>query len=323
MQTEILDYRYVTSWELEKLLSDPTFNDNLEPTWPLITTTFSGLKTNDDEAVWRDFIAGKRRGKPSELRNSTIHSTLSYAGDHLGVHRQVLNVHAACASSLYALYTASLMSQDLQTPALVFCADNLNSDYHHWHFNSFGAMNQETGRPFDSTSKGFRMGVGAAVYLIKHPSVKHRMTPKAVVQNYSFYTNPALVANPGSAQDIINNITGINYKDIDLWNAHATGTPLGDNVEYEYFAKTIKQDIPIVGFKSYVGHCMSAAGCIEIAMAMDGKANNVLLPNRPIGDIIVKDDRIITEQASFPYKKMLKTSLGFGGKTAVAEIDLY
>ena len=136
MQTEILDYRYVTAWELEKLLSDPTFNSNLENDWPLVTTTFSGLKTNDDEAVWRDFIAGKRRGKPSELRNSTIHSTLSYAGDQLGVNRQVLNVHAACASSLYALYTASLMSLDLQRPALVFCADNLNSDYHHWHFKS-------------------------------------------------------------------------------------------------------------------------------------------------------------------------------------------
>jgi 3-oxoacyl-(acyl-carrier-protein) synthase len=323
MQTEILDYRYVTAWELDKLLSDPTFNENLDTHWPLVTTTFSGLVTKADETVWRDFIAGKRRGKPTELRNSQVHSTLSYAGDRLGASRQVLNVHAACASSLYALYTASLMSQDLNCPVVVFCADNLKTDYHLWHFKSFGALDQETGRPFDSTSKGFKMGIGAAVYLIKHPSVKHTMPAKAFVQNYSFYTNPALVANPGSAQDIVNNITGINYKAIDFWNAHATGTPVGDAVEHDYFAKTITQDIPIVSYKGYIGHCMSAAGAIEIAMALDGKRDNLLLANKLEGNVIVNDSRIITQSTSFAYKKMLKTSLGFGGKTAVAEIDLY
>lgn len=323
MQTEILDYRYTTAWELEKLLSDHSFNDNLENDWPLVTTTFSGLVTRADETVWRDFIAGKRRGKPTELRNSQVHSTLSYAGDQLGVSRQVLNVHAACASSLYAFYTASLLSQDTKCPVIVFCADNLLTDYHLWHFKSFGALDQDSGRPFDLTSKGFRMGIGAALYLIKHPSVKHTLAPKAFVQNYAFYTNPALVANPGSAQDIVNNISGINYKSIDLWNAHATGTQVGDTVEYDYFNRTIKQDIPIVSYKGYVGHCMSAAGAIEIALALDGRRDNQLLPNLIEGGKIVDDARIITEPTSFTYNKMLKTSLGFGGKTAVAEIDLY
>jgi 3-oxoacyl-(acyl-carrier-protein) synthase len=235
--------------------------------------------------------------------------------------RQIFNVQAACASSLYAFYVAAMTSLDYQTPVVVFAGD-VASAYSIWHFRSFGACDQETGRPFDKSSLGFRMGTSMAMYIVKHPSVKSKLEPKAVIQDFAFFTKPELIANPGSVDEMIANLSHLNYKDIDFWNAHATGTLIGDQAEYEYFAKTIKQDIPIVSFKGHIGHCMAAAGAMEIAMALDCKKNNVLLPNVIVGEKFVNDDRIITEPTSFPYKKMLKASLGFGGTTIIAEIDL-
>ena len=323
MQAEIIDYRYTTSWDLTSILNEFKVSNQLDPSWPLVASTMSSYGVNDNKAVWSDFLNGRRRGKPSELRNSSVDSMFTHVADELGLHGQVMNVQSVCAGSLYAFYTAAMMSLDLQTPVIVFCGDNLTSDYWNWHFKSFGALDQATGRPFDKSSKGFRTGQGAAVFLIKHPSVKLAASPKAVIQSFSFYTNPELVTKPGSAQDIAKHLSNIDYKSIDLWNAHATGTPVGDIVEYEYFATTVKQDIPIVSFKGHVGHCLSACGAVEIAMALQGKENNILLPNNIVGECIVNDDRIITEPTSFPYKRMLKTSLGFGGKTAVVEIDLY
>ncbi len=321
MKCEILEYKTEQSWELDTFLSDPSFNSLVDPNWPLVVTTFSGTIPNGDEVAYHEYASGKKRSKPSLLRGSTAHSTFSHVAKHLGIKRQIFNVHAACASSLYALYVASLMSLDSQTPVAVFFGDCANN-FTVWHFTSFGACDQETGRPFDASSRGFRMSTSMALYIVKHPSVKSTLTPKAVIQNFSFFTKPELVAHPGSVDEIVSNLSHINYKQIDLWNAHATGTVVGDHAEYQYFARTCKQDIPIVSFKGHLGHCMAAAGAQEIALALECKKNNLLLPNIITGEKIVNDDRIITEPISFPFKKMFKASLGFGGKTIVAEIDL-
>ena len=321
MKCEILDYKTESSWNLNEFLSEPNFRSQIDPTWPLVVTTLSSLVENQPSIVMGDYLAGKKRGRPSTLRNGTIHSTISKVGEQLGMTRQIFNIQAACASSLYAFYVASMMSLDSQTPVVLFAGD-VASDYSIWHFHSFGVLDQKTGRPFDKSSNGFKMGTGMALYIIKHPSVKSKLDAKAVIQDFAFFTKPELIANPGSVDEMIANLSQINYKKIDLWNAHAAGTYIGDQTEYDYFSKTVKQDIPIVGFKGHLGHCMAAAGAMELAFTLDCKKNNVLLPNIIIGEKIVHDDRIITEPTSFTYKKMLKASLGFGGTTIIAEIDL-
>ena len=323
MQTEILDYRFTTEWDLKSFLSDETFNVNLQPKFPSVIASISNFDLISAPNAWRDFMSGKRRGKPSEILDVFPASIARRAGEYLGLTGESIIVNATCASGLYAFHIAGLYSQTFNSPVVVIGADNVNSPFDLWRFSSLGALHNETGRPFDNSSKGFKMGVGASVFLVKHPSVKHHLAPKATIIKSAFYTNNSLITTPGDADDIINNLPGIDYKHIDLWNAHATGTPVGDAVEYDYFQKTIKQDIPIVGYKGHIGHCMLAASAMEIALALDGKKNNVLLPNNILGDKIVNDDRIITAPTSFPYKKMFKASLGFGGKTAVAEIDLY
>lgn len=321
MKCEILEYKTEFSWELDSFLTEPNFKSLIDPNWPTIVATYSPMAPNGDDIVYREYASDKKRSKPSVLQHGTPHNTISLAGEKLGMKRQVFMVYAACAGSLYSLYLASLMSLENQTPVVLFAADRAN-DYPIWFFKSFGACDQETGRPFDKTSRGFRMGTGMALYIVKHPSVKSNLDPKAVIQNFHFYTNPALIAHPGAVDDIVSNLSNVNYKDIEFWNAHATGTPVGDLAEYQYFSKTCKQDIPIVSFKGQFGHCMAAAGAMEIAMALDCKKNNLLVPNVIQGDKLIDDPRIITEPIPFTFKKMFKASLGFGGKTVVAEIDL-
>ena len=323
MALEILDYRYITDWDFENLFSDTKFNEQIHPDFPLITATWSGSRPEATEKMWREFINGKKRGRPSDIIDSEYPSINAISTKTFGNNREVFNLRATCASSIYALYLAGLISQDKQLPVVIFCADNKNTAFDHWQFSSLGAIDNNTGRPFDSSSKGLRMGTGGAVFIVKHSSVKSQLTAKAAVTNCHFYTNSTLATNPGPVDDLINNLSKINYKSVDLWNAHATGTPVGDRVEYDFFNRTIQQDIPIVGFKGYIGHCMCAAGAIEIAMALDCKKQNNLLPNIIHNDKIVNDSRIITTSTSFSYNRMLKTSLGFGGICSAAEIDLW
>jgi 3-oxoacyl-(acyl-carrier-protein) synthase len=322
MQAEILDYRHTTEWDLEKFFYDESFTQNIQEKFPLVFSSMSSRMTDSTEKSWKDFNSGRKHSRPNTLLDAFPGGFSRRTGEYLNLTGISFIMNASCASALYALHQGAMISQAHNTPVIVVCADNLNHPFELWRFKSLGALDNDTGRPFDDSSKGFRMGTGICMYLIKHPDVKFNMPSKATITNFAFYTNNEFT-NPGTSDDIINNISGIDYSNIDFYNAHATGTPVGDIIEYEYFSKTIKGDVPIVSYKGHVGHCVCAAGGMEIALALDGKRDNLLLSNNITGNKVINDDRIITENTSFPYKHMLKASFGFGGKNAIATIDLY
>jgi 3-oxoacyl-(acyl-carrier-protein) synthase len=322
MQCEILEYKYTTEWDIPGFFSDQKLLEKINPHWPVVTTTVSSYSAEAHREYIDKFSNGSKRGKPSMVKNANVHATTNAVGELLKSSGEVFNIQAACSGSMYALSMASLISFERQTPVVVFCADNLKDDYWLFAFKSLGALDNETGKPFDASSKGFAMGSAMVLMIIKHPSVKCSLDAHAVIQNFSFYTESKNFTHPVDLDAIIKSMSHIDYSKVDFWNAHATGTPVGDIVEYSYFNQTCKQDIPIVSFKGYVGHCISAAGAIEIAMALDCKKEGQLKPNIILGDKIVKDDRIITEPISFNCKRMLKTSFAFGGKNVVTEIDL-
>jgi 3-oxoacyl-(acyl-carrier-protein) synthase len=293
-----------------------------ETNFPLVATTSMGISSYNK--INRDFyIENKRRGRPSELRSVMRDSIVSYAANKLKLSGQVLTVNAECSGSTYALHTATMLSKTYNTPVFVFAAENILADeIQMWMFNSYGALDQNTGRAFDCSSRGFRMGVGSCLLLVKHPSVKYKMSPVATISNYNFYTNPSLVSNPGNVDDLIKNINGIDFNTIKLWNAHATGTPIGDRFEYDVFSTLIKHDAPIIGYKSYIGHCITASGALEICMSLDDYRDGTLRPNIIFDKSIVDDSRIITEPVSFPGKRIVKANFGFGGKNVVCQIDI-
>ena len=322
MQAEILDYRHTTQWDLEKFFFDESFTQNIQEKFPLVFTSVSTRLPDSTEKSWKDFNSGRKWSRPNTLLDAFPAGFCRRVSEYLKLTGFGISINSSCASALYALHHGSLVSLSYNTPVIVVCADNLNHPFELWRFKSLGALDNDTGRPFDSSSKGFKMGTGICMFLIKHPDVKFNMPSKATITNFAFYTNNEFT-NPGSSDDLIKNIFGIDYNSIDFYNAHSTGTPVGDIIEYEYFSKTIKGDVPIVSYKGHIGHCVCAAGGMEIALALDGKRDNILLANNITGDKIVNDDRIITQNTSFPYKHMLKASFGFGGKNAIATIDLY
>jgi len=319
--TEVLFYKYITHWNLDQLFNE-YIKSLVDPKFPLVASCTTGL--TPPNKICRDFFVDKKKkGKPSELKTTNRDSLVSYAAKILGLNGHVSTVVAECSGSSYSIYTATLLSQVYKTPAIVFCADNMIDDeLQMWRFNSFGALDQNTGRSFDRSSKGFRMGLGAGIFLVKHPEVKFDLPTLATISNYNFYTDPALIVNPGNVENLINNLNGIDFSSIDLWNAHATGTPVGDQFEYDLFSKVIKHNAPIIGYKGHVGHCIAASGLIELGMMFDDYMANSLRPNNILDEPIVNDDRIIRQSTKFSYRKILKVNLGFGGKNVVCQVNI-
>jgi 3-oxoacyl-(acyl-carrier-protein) synthase len=318
---EILDYRFITEWKFDEFFGDKTFIENIQPDFPLVVATLSNRVRNTFGEGYDEFNEGKAKGRPSLILRTLPGAFATGVARLLEVSGQCFQISASCSASIYAFNLAGLISQAENKPVIVVGAEDFNSEYDLWRFRSLGALDMDTGRPFDSSSVGFKMGTGMTMFLVKHSSVKYHLPSIATFTKFSFHSNNPLSVNPGSSDDLINAMGDIDYQSIDFWNAHATGTPVGDRVEYDYFASTIKRDIPIVGYKGYVGHCIGASGAVEIAMSLQDREAGVLRPNIISGNKIVEDSRIITEPTSFTFKRMLKTNFGFGGRNAIAILD--
>ena len=107
MQLELLDYQYLTNWNLNELTTKFKERHDINPSWPLVATTLSSFSSEANHSVWADFTNGRKRGRPREIRGSTIDSAFTYVAEQLGLKGFVQNVQGACAGSLYAFYNAA------------------------------------------------------------------------------------------------------------------------------------------------------------------------------------------------------------------------
>ena len=111
---------------------------------------------------------------------------------------------------------------------------------------------------------------------------------------------------------------GIDIKDINYINAHATSTLVGDIAEVNAVKKAFNNDLEGVkmnGTKSMVGHCLGAAAGVEaVATIMAIKTGwlHPTLNDDPI-DEVADIDICANEKVEHKVKAAISNSFGFGG----------
>ena len=75
---------------------------------------------------------------------------------------------------------------------------------------------------------------------------------------------------------------GLKPNDIDIVNAHATGTKLGDEQEAKAIQRTFGdyENVCINATKGFIGHCMGAAGALELAGNLLSFEDNLVHPTK-------------------------------------------
>ena len=114
---------------------------------------------------------------------------------------------------------------------------------------------------------------------------------------------------------------GISSKDIDLISGHLTATS-ADKMEIENWASALNRygdDFPLINsVKSMIGHCLSAAGSIEIVALILQIMHKFVHPNINIEDPnpeilkIVSFDQIPTQYINRDINIAAKANFGFG-----------
>ena len=261
------------------------------------------LPTDRANALCREYLGGKLADHLGALREPrSTHPLNRYvAGLPAGMLAKALGLgggsftlDAACASSLYAIKLAA--DELLAGRADVMLAGGANGSdcqYTQMGFAQLRALSA-SGRcsPFDARADGLMVGEGAAVFVLKRlaDALRHGDTIHATVAGVGLsndmHGNLLAPAKEGQLRAMRRSYDRAGWAptDVDLIECHATGTPVGDAIEFDSLRELWGESgweagqCVIGSVKSTVGHLLTGAGGAAVAKVLKALAAGALPP---------------------------------------------
>ena len=280
---------------------------------------------------------GRSKFSPKQIMNSTIDYASGQIVKTLGLTGMSTGMHAACASGLYALdYGIKTLLTDPDLDAVVVGgADTSIHSYVYFYFQNLGALSKESAehacKPFDVDRSGIVLGEGGAALIIEP-------LEKAVARGAHIH---ALILGTGLASDGKYDISpdpngtsqrsavlkalrmaNLDKSDIDFINAHATGTPLGDDIEFDIMRELFPNKV-MVSNKGQLGHSLGASGIIETIYTVLSLQNQLAPPNVNLTTPLGQGMQLPTISTTIKAKYAVKNSFAFAGRSACAILAKY
>lgn len=265
--------------------------------------------------------------------NSTVNMNMNTIFHLRGVN---FSVSSACASGSHSIGLGYLLiKQGLQDMILCGGAQEVNK----YAMSSFDALNAfsirmdeptKASRPFDRARDGLVPSGGAAALILEDydHAVKRGATILAEVCGYGFSSNGGGISEPsdeGSYTAMSRAIkdAGIDLKDIDYINAHATSTHQGDMYEAKALDRLFRgQRALISSTKSMTGHECWMAGASEVVYSIIMMHNHFVAPNINFEnpDEYSEHLNIAPKTIDTEVNVVLSNSFGFGGTNSALVI---
>lgn len=235
-----------------------------------------------------------------------------------------MNVNAACASSTIALARgASMIAAGEADSVLVYAAD-LVSEFVFSGFSALQALSADPCRPFDRERKGLNLGEGGVALLLTNEerATQQGRTPLATIAGWGAANDAHHVTAPsrdGSGLILACRSAfvraGISAAQVAAINAHGTGTVYNDAMELTAFKALFAESLPpLHGLKGSLGHCLGAAGGLEVLVA--GYALQEQVIPGTVGCLSPEEDgrgMVSASSQEIRGEYLLCTNSGFGG----------
>lgn len=242
-----------------------------------------------------------------------------------------LSISTACSSGARALVSArSLLALGICDAVLAGGSDSLCGLTTHG-FSSLKASAPGITNPFSANREGLTLGEGAALFLVTRAEDGIQLLGVGESSEAHHISSPDPEGR-GAATSMREALAdaGATPEQIAYLNLHGTGTRLNDSMESRAVADVLGSDTPCSSTKPLVGHCLGAAGAIELGFCWlalearsdgklpllphcyDGVADPELAPIRlaPAGAFAVSRGRDL----------LMTNSFGFGGNNCTLVI---
>jgi 3-oxoacyl-[acyl-carrier-protein] synthase II len=254
--------------------------------------------------------------------------------DELGLAGPSLGLSAACASGNHALAVARRwLALGWVDACLAGACDVGVSPMSLACFGNLRALSRRNSdptaasRPFDRARDGFVIGEGGAVFVLEPAAGARRRGARAYAEVSGFgATSDAYHAvipspDPGPAVTAVRLAladAGVTPDRLSYVNAHATGTPVGDELEANALRIALGDATPrtpVSSTKSMTGHLLTASGAMECVAAMAAIDAQAIPPTINLDD---PDPRcalchVAHEARPAAVDAVLSNSFGFGG----------
>jgi len=189
-------------------------------------------------------------------------------------------------------------------------------------------------RPFDKNRDGFVFGEAGALMVIEteeHAKARGakplaRLLGAGITSDAFHMVAPAPDGlRAGHAMKRAMETAGLEPKDIDHVNAHATATPIGDTAEANAIRVAGVEHAPVYAPKSALGHSIGAVGALESLLTVLSLRDGVIPPtlNYETPDPEIDLDVVSGEPRYGEYKYAINNSFGFGGHNVALAFGRY
>lgn len=305
-----------------------------------------------DETLGRQFerealgIESQNPGRTNPLNGFVNGMPAALLAKALALGLESFTVDAACASSLYAIKLAcgklisgeadAMLSGGVCRPDCLYTAMG---------FTQLSALSPDgLCAPFDTRGKGLVIGEGAGIVVLKRLEDAVRQSDRiyGVIRGIGLSndTEGNLLAPSGEGQLRAMRQAYEQARwspwDVDLFECHATGTPVGDKVEFESlqnirkeFAGSGKESV-LASTKANIGHLLTgagSAGLIKTLLCMKHKTlppmANFESPSVPLKDSSYRIPVQASGWESGTTRKAAVSAFGFGGINAHLLVEEY
>ncbi len=196
---------------------------------------------------------------------------------------------------------------------------------------------QHASRPFDKERDGFVIGEGCGILILE--SLEHALARNAricaEVIGYAATADAHHITSPDPdstgvilSMQLALEDAGIEPTEVSYINAHGTSTPFNDKFETLGIKKVFNShanELAISSTKSMIGHCLGAAGAIELVATTLTVKNDIILPtiNYEVPDPDCDLDYVPNEARKMTVNVALSNSFGFGGTNTTVALRKY
>ncbi len=310
---------------LRRALHEATSGAQLNHNWPcdssrcavLLGTTLHGMRSGGSFLRSGDFTKLKTFLAGASLRN-TFRDFPS-----LGL---TATTCSACSSGLASISLAHTLLQAGEADLVIAGGYDTISEYAYAGFNAMRLVSPTHLQPFGKHRDGMKVAEGYAIVALEREASarKRGVTPIVTIAGYGESCDAHHLSKPhpegaGASAAMRQALSHANLKpaDIDLLVAHATATFENDKSEHAALAQVFGQtlrEVPVVGFKSHLGHSLGAAGTVDLILAAMAIRDGVAPPcaNTKLDSCAFEDMHLSTGEKR-RIRHVLNTSLGFGG----------